>query len=186
MKHICLWLLLTSCMLCTTVHAQTAPEARNPFNPETEKRDVARTIEGFWQDTARRILFARNAPPTYVFGKWVVLDQPDIYSLAKQIRKSGATFELIELQYEEEEFPIKVTTAGEDRIEFTRSSKWSACAMHHRCRLDDGELFCSLEQLCRERGQEVLDWQGEERYARRMHCAQLARRQGLGIPVRCQ
>ena len=28
------------------------------------------TIEGYWQDTARRILFSREAPADYVYGRW--------------------------------------------------------------------------------------------------------------------
>jgi len=30
--------------------------------------DGRKTIEGYWQDTARRILFARGASPGYAYG----------------------------------------------------------------------------------------------------------------------
>ena len=35
----------------------------------------AQSLEGYWQDTARRILFDRTAPPGYVYGQWNPLDQ---------------------------------------------------------------------------------------------------------------
>ena len=109
-----------------------------------------------------------------------------MYSLAKQIRRSGANFELIDFQYEEEDYPIRVINATEDSIEFVRTPRWSTCAMHHKCRLNGEELFCSKENLCREEGRNVVDWRGEERYVRRAHCERIARRQGQGIPLRCQ
>src|SRR5258708_4903279 len=35
----------------------------------------AQSIEGYWQDTERRILFSRDAPAGYVYGRWTALDQ---------------------------------------------------------------------------------------------------------------
>ncbi len=85
------------------------------------------TIEGFWQDTARRILFDRRAP------------------------SSGGSYELVDLLYDDE-YAIKVVSANADSIQFIRSAKSPACSMHHRCRLDGEQLFCSLENVCREDG----------------------------------
>jgi hypothetical protein len=146
----------------------------------------AQSIEGYWQDKARRILFARNAPPAYVYGTWTTLDPQDMYALAKQIRRTVGGFELLEFQFEAEDYPVRVTGAAEDRIEFVRSPRWSTCSMHHECRLNGEELICSLENLCREGGRDVLDWRGEEVYARRVHCERLGGRQGQGIPLRCR
>jgi hypothetical protein len=33
---------------------------------------------------------------------------------------------------------------------------------------------------------DVLDWRGEERYARRTHCERTSVEQALGIPTRCR
>ncbi|HEV8261414.1 MAG TPA: hypothetical protein VGR01_06805 [Burkholderiales bacterium] len=144
-----------------------------------------KTIEGFWQDSARRILFARNAPPAYAYGGWTILDPQQTYPSAKQIRRSGSTFELLDLLYDKEEI-IQVLAASEDRIDFTRTSTWTGCSMRHKCTLQSDELFCALENTCREQGREVLDWRGEERYVRRANCERTDARQAQGIPVRCQ
>jgi hypothetical protein len=147
---------------------------------------TGKTIEGFWQDTARRILFSRDAPPAYAYGTWNALDQKQTYPAAKHIRRSGRGFELIDLLYDDEN-PIKVVSAKEDGIEFVRSTKSPACGMRHQCRLAGDELFCSLENICREGGRDdVLDWRGEERYARRALCERDGKRQAQGIPVWCK
>src|SRR3954467_11184716 len=145
-----------------------------------------KTIEGFWQDTERRILFSRNAPPSYVYGRWTALDQQQTYPTAKQIRRSGAKFELIDLLYDDDEHVIRIVGAKEDGIEFVRSMKSPACDMRHQCRLDGEQLFCSLENVCREGSRELVDWRGEERYARRVYCERDGRRQAQGIPHRCR
>src|SRR6266496_5899214 len=93
------------------------------------------TVEGYWQDTERRILFSRDAPPGYVYGRWTALDQAQTYPSAKQIRKSGSGFEVIDLLYDDEEV-IKISRSGDRSIEFTRTNTWSGCAARHKCELD--------------------------------------------------
>ena len=178
-----LYLLMLACLtFSTAVHAQSP----DPADSAQARGEKAPGIEGYWQDKARRILFARNAPPAYVYGTWALLDPRDMYALAKQIRRIGSGFELIEFQFEAEDYPVSVISAREDAIEFVRTPRWSACSMHHKCRLNGDELVCSLENLCREAGRDVLDWRGEEVYARRVHCERIGLRQGQGIPLRCQ
>ena len=143
------------------------------------------TIEGFWQDATRRILFDRRAPASYVYGAWSPLDQQQTYPSAKQIRKSGGGYELVDLLYDDE-YAIKVMSASHDSIQFIRSATFPACSMNHRCRLDGEQLFCSLENICREGGREVVDWRGEERYVRRAQCERDGKRQAQGIQVKCR
>ncbi len=150
------------------------------------KQPDGKTIEGYWQDTARRILFARDAPSGYVYGTWSALDQGQTYPSAKTIRRSGSTYELVDLMYDQNEHAIKVVNASESRIEFIRSLKFPACSMRHTCRLEGDELFCSLENTCEEQGRSVVDWRAEERYARRALCERDGRRQAQGIPVKCR
>jgi hypothetical protein len=141
----------------------------------------AQTIEGFWQDSARRILYDRAAPASYEYGRWSVLDPQQTYPSAKQIHKSKHGFELIDLLYDDED-TIKVVQANENSIEFIRTSTFTGCSMHHRCALQADEMLCSLENLCRD----VVDWRGEERYVRRASCVRDGRRQAQGIPVKCR
>ena len=143
------------------------------------------TIEGFWQDSARRILFDRSAPPGYSYGGWNQLDPAQTYPQAKQIRKSAVGFELLDLLYDDEEI-IRVDKAGPRSIEFVRITKWTGCSMRHQCALQGEELLCSLENVCPVAGREVLDWRGEERYVRRTNCERDGKRQAQGIPVRCR
>jgi hypothetical protein len=165
----------------TAAFAQSSPEPGKPGGGV----QAGKTIEGFWQDTSRRILFSRDASPAYVYGTWNALDQQQTYPAAKQIRRSGRGFELIDLLYDDEH-TIKVVSAREDGIEFVRATQSPACGMRHRCRLAGDELFCSLENICREGGRDVLDWRGEERYARRVLCERDGKRQAQGIPVLCK
>jgi len=141
----------------------------------------AQTIEGFWQDAARRILFDRAAPPSYTYGRWNPLDPQQTYPAAKQIRRSDKGFELIDLLYDEEEV-IKVVRAGDNSIEFVRTSAFTGCSMHHSCVQQLDEMLCSLENSCRD----VVDWRVEERYVRRASCERDGRRQAQGIPVKCR
>lgn len=171
-------------LLLSTLFA-LSPTACAQISSEQPKPVTARTIEGYWQDMARRITFAREAPPTYVYGGWTNLDPEQTYPSAKQIRKSGGTFELVDLLYDDD-YAIKIVRASSDGIEFVRSMKSSACAIHHRCRLDGEALYCSLENICQEAGRPVLDWRSEERYARRVVCERDGRPQAQGIPVRCR
>lgn len=85
------------CLLFVALAATTAALAQMPEQPKTMKQAApggGRSIEGYWQDTARRILFSRDAPPDYVYGAWSPLDQGQTYPSAKEIRRSGSTYEL--------------------------------------------------------------------------------------------
>lgn len=170
-------------LLLSTLFA-LSPTACAQTSREQPKVDTTRTIEGYWQDMARRITFAREAPPAYLYGGWTNLDPQQTYPSAKQIRKSGGAYELVDLLYDDD-YAIKIVRAGEDGIEFVRTMKSSACAIHHSCRIDGKELYCSLENICQEGGRPVLDWRIEERYARRAVCERDGSRQAQGIPVRC-
>ena len=143
---------------------------------------AADTIEGYWQDTERRILYSSDAPTGYVFGRWTELDQQQTYPAAKLIRRSGSGYELVDLLYDDEE-QIKVVRAGDASIDFVRTNRLSGCATNHVCTLDKSDrLFCALETRCAEQ----VVWRGEERYARRASCERDGKRQQQGIPVRCR
>ena len=147
---------------------------------------AAQTIEGYWQDTERRILFAADAPPGYVYGRWTPLDQKQTYPTAKQIRKSAEGYDVVELLYDDEEV-MKVARAGEKTIEFTRTNAWSKCVVQHKCELNDAnQLFCALETRCPKGGMDEVVWRGEERYARRASCERVEVRRAQGIPHRCR
>jgi len=146
----------------------------------------AQTIEGFWQDSARRILFDRSAPPSYKYGTWDKLDLGQTYPSVKQIRRQSDAYDLVELLYEDTEVSVKVVGADAKSIRFIRTAVFPACAMHHSCRLEGEQLFCALENFCRVDGREVLDWRGEERYLRRASCERDGKRQAQGIPVKCR
>ena len=141
-----------------------------------------KTIEGYWQDTARRILFSASAPPGYKYGQWTLLDRAQTYPSAKQIRRSGSGFDLVELLYDEQE-AVRVLKASDSRIEFTRTNRWSGCSVHHQCGLEGEGLLCALQTSCADR----LVWQGEERYERRASCERTqARPEAQGIPSICR
>jgi hypothetical protein len=148
---------------------------------------TGKTIEGFWQDTARRILFSGSAPPGYKYGQWTALDQQQTYPSAKQIRRSGSGFELVDLLYDEQE-AINVLKASDTAIEFTRTSRWSGCSAYHRCGLEgERQLLCSIETKCPQAVGERTVWQGEERYERRASCERTqSRPEAQGIPSVCR
>lgn len=177
-----LYLSLVLLAFGTAVHAQSSAVIEKSAGSD---RSAGNTMEGFWQDSARRILFARDAPASYVYGRWSALDLEQTYPSAKRIRRTATGFELVDLLYGDE-YAIRVLKAGETGIEFTRSSKFPPCAMHHACRLEGNELLCSLENICRVDGRDVLDWRGEERYVRRTSCESGPRREAQGIPTRCR
>jgi len=146
----------------------------------------AQSVEGFWQDTERRILFSRDAPPGYVYGGWTKLDQKQTYPTAKHIMKAAGGYDVVELLYDDEEV-VKVGRAGVDSIEFTRTNTWSKCAARHSCALaGPNEMLCALETSCPVAGAEQVVWRGEERYARRASCERVEVRRAQGIPHRCQ
>ncbi len=144
------------------------------------------SIEGYWQDSARRILFAADAPADYAYGGWTELDPAQTYPSAKEIRHLASGYELVDLLYDEEE-RISVLRADERHIDFMRVNRLSGCATRHACDLvkDDG-LLCALETRCPKAGAEQVVWRGEERYARRTLCERDGKRQLQGIPVRCR
>ena len=178
-------LLLASLAASITAHAQSMREAGYPAGEGAVQGVKASTIEGYWQDVARRVLFMRGAPSSAVYGTWNLLDQQQTYPSAKLIRRSGKGYELVDLLYDHQH-DIKVIRASENQIEFVRSPVGSTCGVRHACRLDGDELFCSLENICREGGGDVLDWRGEERYARRANCERVGRLEAQGIPVSCR
>jgi hypothetical protein len=142
----------------------------------------AQSIEGFWQDTERRILYSADAPPGFEYGRWTALDPNQTYPSAKQIRKGAGGVEVVDFLYDEEEV-LTVRQAGEKSIEFTRASTWSRCSVLHRCDLQgSNEMLCALETSC---SQQVV-WRGEERYARRASCERVEVRRAQGIPHRCR
>ena len=147
---------------------------------------AAETLEGFWQDIARRILFARDAPPGFAYGNWTMIDQQQTYPAAKEVRRSAGGLEVVDLNFDDENYAVKTVSASDDALVYVRTVKWSGCTMHHRCRLDGAEMLCSLENVCLRDGKSVLDWRGEERYARRAHCARQGKVQAQGFPVACR
>jgi hypothetical protein len=143
---------------------------------------TGKTIEGYWQDSARRILFSSSAPPGYKYGEWTALDPRQTYPSAKHIRRSGNGFELVDLLYDEQE-AVRVLKASDRSIEFTRTSRWSGCSVHHQCGLDADQLLCALSTSCGDR----VVWQGEERYERRASCERTqSRPEAQGIPSVCR
>jgi hypothetical protein len=143
-------------------------------------------IEGYWQDTERRLLYAPDAPPGYKFGQWTALDQEQTYPAAKQIRRAASAYELLDLLYDDEE-QIKVARATSEAIDFTRTNRLSGCSTAHACTLAAADqLFCALETRCPAAGAEQVVWRGEERYARRASCERDGKRQQQGIPVKCR
>jgi hypothetical protein len=109
-----------------------------------------------------------DAPPGYVFGRWTALDQQQTYPSAKQIRRAGDGYDLVDLLYGDEE-SIKLLGASDRRVAFLRSNRLSQCSTRHDCTLDAPDrLSCALETHC---GDQVT-WRGK--------------RQAQGIPVRCR
>lgn len=146
----------------------------------------AQSLEGYWQDTARRILFDRSAPAGYVYGQWNPLDQDQTYPAAKQIRRSAGKLEVIDLNFDDANYEVETYKAADDSIAFVRRVKWTGCAMHHRCSIEVDEMICSLVNVCPQEGKNVVDWRGEERYARRASCERDGKAQAQGIPVKCR
>ena len=161
--------LLTSVLVafCTAAHAE-------------------RTVEGFWQDIAGRTLFQRDAAPGSTMGNWSARDLDQTYPQAKEIRRAGGAYELTDLNFDDADYRVKVLGASERSIEFIRMTTFAPCAVHHRCSLEDEQLFCAMEKTCYDAGRHQLEWRGEERYVRRTHCQRLGGAELLGIPVRCR
>ena len=148
---------------------------------------AAQTIEGYWQDIAGRITFKRNPLPADRYGDWYERALDATYPAAKHIRKAGASFELSDLNYDENDYPVRVLNATEVEIRFVRSTAWSPCRVDHSCRLAGAELFCASERVCVEDGKEYVDLRAEERFVRRSMCARTQTRpEAQGFPVHCQ
>src|SRR5262245_7260947 len=173
-------LVFASCLVSLTACIQTGHEV-SPAGAASQSA----SIEGYWQDAERRVLFTRNAPSSATYGKWAALDPQQTYPLAKHVRRTASGYDVIDLNYDSN-YSIRVLESTDSRIAFTRSSNREACRMHHDCRLEGSGMFCSLENKCQEAGAEVLDWRGEERYVRRVRCERVGRTEAQGIPVRCQ
>jgi hypothetical protein len=143
---------------------------------------AGKTIEGYWQDTARRILYSGDAPPGYKYGEWTALDQNQTYPSAKQIQRSGNGYELVDLLYDDQE-AVRVLKGSDNGIEFTRTNRWSGCSVLHQCGLEQDQLLCKLRTSCGD----WLVWQGEERYERRASCERTqSRPEAQGIPTVCR
>ena len=173
MARLCTVSLITSLVCGSALAQHTATPAGN-------------TLEGFWQDTARRILYSREAPADYVYGRWNLIDQSQTYPAAKQIRRVAGAWEVVDLNFDDADYSVKTLAATERSLEFVRTVKWSGCTMHHQCKLDGNEMVCALENVCPDGAQRIVDWRGEERYARRASCERLGRVQLQGIPVSCR
>lgn len=145
----------------------------------------AQSIEGYWQDSARRILFSRTAPAGYAYGTWQPLDMEQTYPTVKHIQRRGEGHEVTEMLYDDQE-AVDVQRSTDKSIDFVRTTKWSGCAMHHRCSLEGSELACTLVNVCPDGGKGVVDWRGEERYVRRASCERQDKRQAQGVPVSCR
>lgn len=145
----------------------------------------AQTIEGFWQDIAGRTTFKRDVSPSSVYGSWHDRELDATYPQAKLIRKTVAGFDLVDLNYDEKDYSVRVLDSDVSRIAFVRKANWSTCRTQHDCRLNGNELSCSMQTICQEAGKDVLDWRGDERYVRRAHCERDGRAQLQGIPVKC-
>jgi hypothetical protein len=90
------------------------------------------TIEGFWQDVAGRVLSSRHAAPGAVFGTWHERYLDTTYPAAKHIRRSGETYELQDMLYDEGEYSVKVIAETPKAIEFVRTQTGlgAACITH--------------------------------------------------------
>jgi len=163
--------ILLACLLGFSAYAQST---------------AGKTIEGYWQDTARRILFSSSAPPDYKYGQWTALDQQQTYPSAKHIRRSGSGFDVADLLYDDQE-SIKVLKASDSSIEFTRTNRWSGYSVHHRCGVDGDQMLCSLRATRPEKNMDRVVWEGEERYERRASCERTqSRPEAQGIPSICR
>ena len=148
---------------------------------------AAKTIEGYWQDIAGRITFKRNPLPGDSYGSWYERALDATYPAAKHISRLGSSFEVADLNFDEKDHSVRVTTAQDRRIEFVRSAAWSPCRVSHSCQLAGEELFCAMETICVEQGKEYVELRSEERFIRRNECRRSqARPEAQGFPVICK
>ena len=167
----------TLCALAFTLLAVYAAQAQSPS---------ARSIEGYWQDIAGRIVYKHNATSSEKYGDWYSRALDTTYPKAKLIERSGSTFKIVDLNYDDQEYAVRVVRADANSIEYVRAAKWSPCRMNHACRLSGEEMLCELEYVCLAQGKDFVDWRGEERYIRRDSCVRDGKAQLQGIPVKCR
>jgi hypothetical protein len=171
-------------MIRISVVALASLIACDPAVPQSIS--AANPLEGFWQDTGRRILYSRVAPAAYDYGAWQILDQAQTYPAAKELRRTPRGWQVLDLNFDDADYSISGITASAQSLEFVRTEKWSGCTMQHRCSLIAADMICALENQCPSAGEMVVGWRGEERYARRVSCERLGRVQLQGFPVACR
>ena len=144
------------------------------------------SIEGYWQDIAGRITFKRNPLPADSYGQWYERALDATYPSAKHIRRVGPSFEVADLNYDENDYSIAVTRADERQVDFVRKAKWSPCRVDHSCRLAGEGMLCEMTTVCVEQGKEYVDLKAEERFIRRNSCVRGTKKpQAQGFPVIC-
>lgn len=154
--------------------------------PAHAQSPASPTIEGYWQDIAGRITFKRNPLPADRYGDWYQRELDATYPAAKHIRRAGSSFEIADLNYDENDYSVRVLQADEHQIDFVRKADWSPCRVEHSCRLTGEELRCAMETICVEQGKEYVDLKAEERFIRRKNCVRIGTRpQAQGFPVTC-
>lgn len=154
--------------------------------PAHAQSPASKTIEGYWQDIAGRITFKRNPLPADSYGNWYARSLDATYPSAKHIRRTGSSFEVADLNYDERDYSVRVLQANDHQIDFVRTAKWSPCRVDHSCRLAGEELLCTMVTVCVEQGKEYVDLRAEERFIRRSNCVRnTARPEAQGFPVTC-
>jgi hypothetical protein len=144
------------------------------------------TIEGYWQDIAGRITFKRNPLPADRYGDWYERSLDATYPAAKHVRRVGPTYEIADLNYDENDYSVRVLQAHDRQIDFVRKANWSPCRVDHSCRLAGEEMLCTMVTVCVEQGKEYVDLRAEERLIRRHSCVRATTRpEAQGFPVTC-
>ena len=82
------------------------------------------TIDGYWQDIAGRTTFKKDAASSSTYGNWYERALDVTYPQAKLIRRSAAGVELLDLNYDEKEYSVRVVSADAARIVFVRKASW--------------------------------------------------------------
>ena len=167
----------TLCALALTLISVSAAQAQSL---------VGKSIEGFWQDIAGRIVFKHNATAADKYGDWYPRALDTTYPQAKLIQRTGSTYSIVDLNYDDKEYVVKVLRADASHMDYVRESASPPCRMNHACRLSGDEMLCELEYVCQAQGKDFVDWRGEERYIRRKSCERDGKAQMQGIPVRCR
>jgi hypothetical protein len=85
------------------------------FSAPLHAKNAPGTIEGFWQDIAGRTLFQRDAAPGASFGGWSERALDQTYPHAKEIRKAAGAYELVDLNFNDADYRVKVLGASDRR-----------------------------------------------------------------------